>query len=945
MSQPDPYVREFSFAGFQSAHPATPLPGDKADAEFDAVQAVIDEVLERIAILQRDDLELANKSVGYDQLKDEISLSFEPPSVWTTATGYVERDMVFQTTKFYRCLVAHTSDVFATDLADGKWELIADFTHIVSDAEAAADAAVAAKVASEAARDIAIANSVGASNSAAAALLSENNAAASLASAEAAALAAAVSQAAAAASAMTAAASASASQIAQTAAEAAQAAAEAAAASIVIGPGGVQAYSANLDGWAVIDPDTFVLDEDDMLSDSSTNPPSQRSTKAYVDGRVLDEDNMASDSATRPPSQQSVKAYVDAGPASSALQEVMRDRLDVAPYVATRAALKALDTTKDQAACLTEAGRDGAFAWRAGDYSTQITADPLEGVYIKADAIAATAGAWVRVFEGAVNIEWFGAVGDVVTDDTAAIEAAISLAGIGGAVYFPNKTFIFSDTNSDGFGLIQLSGQTWYGEGAASILRLAAATTTINVAVVAADFAIDVTIRDMQIDGNRGNITPASDLYNTFNLVRGPRGGKRMKWQNLILSNSWGRSLQTSNESATEYARDAVIDNVSVINGGTKGISVTKTKKATVSNCFSEINPYTAADHPGGVGDGNAASGSCFEMNKTSDVTWTGNHGIQVGSVVIAPGFRIVNGNYNIKITGNTIEAASYMLFAQNCDDVDFFGNAARSIRGNGILIADADGEAAGDTCRRVRVHHNTVFDCTGAFVTITANKSSANPFVECYIYDNDFIDDAGVATHGIYNNGVIAPAVGGTCLVYAWDNNIVGTGVAANPFAGPAAHEIQDTPNKRWRILAQSSAPVSLTGTTTETTMATISVPKDRLGKNGMLRITATYSYPNNANNKITRVRFGGLQSYAATNTTTLQQRFQVEIGNRNSLTSQFTALAGAPIGFGTSASAPVTMAIDTSVDQNVTLTGQLGNAADTMVLESYTVELCYGL
>jgi hypothetical protein len=54
-----------------------------------------------------------------------------------------------------------------------------------------------------------------------------------------------------------------------------------------------------------------VLDEDDMSSDSTTNPPSQQSVKTYVDSRVLDEDDMSSNSATRPPSQQSVKAYVD----------------------------------------------------------------------------------------------------------------------------------------------------------------------------------------------------------------------------------------------------------------------------------------------------------------------------------------------------------------------------------------------------------------------------------------------------------------------------------------------------------------------------------------------------------------------------------------------------------------------------------------------------------
>jgi hypothetical protein len=70
----------------------------------------------------------------------------------------------------------------------------------------------------------------------------------------------------------------------------------------------------------------FVIDEDNLSSDSATKVPTQQSVKAYVDGKshlsLLDEDNMATDSATQPASQQSVKAYVDssvAGISSSSI--------------------------------------------------------------------------------------------------------------------------------------------------------------------------------------------------------------------------------------------------------------------------------------------------------------------------------------------------------------------------------------------------------------------------------------------------------------------------------------------------------------------------------------------------------------------------------------------------------------------------------------------------
>lgn len=124
--------------------------------------------------------------------------------------------------------------------------------------------------------------------------------------------------------------------------------------------------------------------------------------------QMIDEDDMASNSATKVPTQQSVKAYVDAGPSTAALQAVMRDRLDTAPYVATRTALKALDTTKDTVAYLTEAGREGWFMWNPVDFSAYVTADTAEGIYLKADAVASTAGAWVRDIEGEWHAHWFG---------------------------------------------------------------------------------------------------------------------------------------------------------------------------------------------------------------------------------------------------------------------------------------------------------------------------------------------------------------------------------------------------------------------------------------------------------------------------------------------------------------------------------------------------------
>ena len=54
---------------------------------------------------------------------------------------------------------------------------------------------------------------------------------------------------------------------------------------------------------------------------------------------------------------------------------------------------------------------------------------------------------------------------------------------------------------------------------------------------------------------------------------------------------------------------------------------------------------------------------------------------------------------------------------------------------------------------------HNKILCPTGAYVVITANKNGYDVAVEASIYENDFIKVSGTPTHGIYNNGVAAPA------------------------------------------------------------------------------------------------------------------------------------------------------------------------------------------
>ena len=64
---------------------------------------------------------------------------------------------------------------------------------------------------------------------------------------------------------------------------------------------------------------------------------------------------------------------------------------------------------------------------------------------------------WVRQYSGAVNVKWFGAKGDGITNDTVAIQSAINLLNLsGGIIHIPNGEYVIvksTSPDSIGYGL------------------------------------------------------------------------------------------------------------------------------------------------------------------------------------------------------------------------------------------------------------------------------------------------------------------------------------------------------------------------------------------------------------------------------------------------------------------------------------------------------------
>ena len=148
-------------------------------------------------------------------------------------------------------------------------------------------------------------------------------------------------------------------------------------------------------------------------------------------------------------------------------------------------------------------------------------------------------------------------------------------------------------------------------------------------------------------------------------------------------------------------------------------------------------------------------------------------------------------------------------------------------------------------------------------------------------------------------------------------------------------------------RILGASAVAVSCPVDTTEDILATINIPAGAMGLNGILRVQHAWTVTNSANNKILRVRLGGIggtQMASATLTTVATAFAVTHIANRGAANSQVSPpnASSTFLGFTAgSSSALQTASIDTSAATTLVLTGAKASAGETLTLESYLVEL----
>jgi microcystin-dependent protein len=128
MPLPEKPDLDYSYSAFQQSQGNNSFPGTFLDNDLANLKASIDETIDFVSPIIRPDGELQNAIVKKANLAADLLLGVAPPRPWTAGVNYVVDQTATINNSIYICIVAHLSGTFATDLAVGRWGLIAELT-------------------------------------------------------------------------------------------------------------------------------------------------------------------------------------------------------------------------------------------------------------------------------------------------------------------------------------------------------------------------------------------------------------------------------------------------------------------------------------------------------------------------------------------------------------------------------------------------------------------------------------------------------------------------------------------------------------------------------------------------------------------------------------------------------------------------------------------------
>jgi len=144
-------------------------------------------------------------------------------------------------------------------------------------------------------------------------------------------------------------------------------------------------------------------------------------------------------------------------------------------------------------------------------------------------------------------------------------------------------------------------------------------------------------------------------------------------------------------------------------------------------------------------------------------------------------------------------------------------------------------------------------------------------------------------------------------------------------------------------RILGFSGAAVACPADTTEDILATVAIPAELMGPNGIIILNTFWTVTNSANNKTLRARLGGIGGaffWQQIFTTVVSIQDRRVLMNRGLQTSQL-GIDPASANAQSTAAANFAGVINTAQDTTLVITGQKQTAGENLTLEGFICEL----
>lgn len=232
----------------------------------------------------------------------------------------------------------------------------------------------------------------------------------------------------------------------------------------------------------------------------------------------------------------------------------------------------------------------GVFRWDAskskGDHDGGTVIDPTK--VFPVDWVTGAAawfvasnvgtGCFVRITEGPLRPEHFGAFGDGVSDDKHAMARMFSVSEGKHVVISRHHRTSVIDEWTGGFELKSHSTVRFVGAGKISLLP----HHSQRYGLLSLQDVTDVTIYDPRLDGRKDLNTHTTGEWGTGIQLKGARG--RIVIHNPVTVNMWGDGISLENSTTNAYCEDVTINDHVADGCRRQGVSITSAKHVRIND-------------------------------------------------------------------------------------------------------------------------------------------------------------------------------------------------------------------------------------------------------------------------------------------------------------------------------------------------------------------------